>query len=491
MPIRLYGYGGLISTFEVSFFEQWIHLLILTSLYDTISVESNSTGKGGEYMEKSLLQGERKFIEYKRVYSKTFLKTVSAYANYHSGWILFGIDDSGELIGVPDPEGLKLSIEHGINDALDPLPYYEIDTFLHDGYSVVALHVSRGEHTPYMCSGKAYRRRDTSTVQVDRIGLTELILIGRNSGYDEIEYPEDDLSFALLQSRLKKDKGISKLTDDLMKTLELKKNSHFTNAAALFSDYNPLKTSVVNLVAFKDKSVREITDREVLEEVSIIEQYESCMRFYRKHINIGEKIEGAYRETVEEVPLVAYREAITNAIVHRDYTREVAVRVEVFSDRIEIVSPGSLPVGLSVEEYEEGSVSLVRNRIVADLFRRLGIIEKFGTGVIRIKEYYRDLPIKPSFVIYENSVTVILPRINEASLSSGNSDMSNYKLTSDREKLVYELLKKNGTLARKDIEEALNLKRSQSGDLLKSMKDKRIITMVGNGRSSRYSLVNR
>lgn len=442
-------------------------------------------------MDKSLLQGERKFIEYKRAYSKTFLKTVCAYANYHSGWILFGLDDSGEVIGVSDPEGLRLSIEHGINDALDPLPYYEIDTLEHDGLSIVALHVSRGEHTPYMCFGKAYRRRDTSTVQVDRIGLTELILVGRYSGYDEIEYPEDDLSFALLQGRLKKDKGISKLTDDLMKTLELKKNNCFTNAAALFSDYNPLKASVVNLVAFKDKSVREITDREVLEEASIIEQYESCVRFYKKHINIGEKIEGAYRETVEEVPLIAYREAITNAIVHRDYSREVAIRVEVFSDRIEIVSPGSLPIGLSVEEYKEGCVSLVRNRIVADVFRRLGIIEKFGTGVKRIKEYYRNLPVKPSFEIYDNCVTVILPRLNGASPSSGmDMELNNVHLSS-REKLVLELLKDKGTLARKDIEEALELKRSQSGDLLKEMKEKRLIVMIGNGRNSRYELVKR
>lgn len=442
-------------------------------------------------MDKDLLKGETKYIEYKVSYTKSFLKTVSAFANYHRGYIIFGINDHGEVEGITDSEGLRLSIEHSINDAVEPLPYYEIETIQYEDKTLVVLIVYKGEHTPYTHSGKAYRRRDTSTVQVDRIGLTELILSGRNKGYDELEYLYDDLSFSTLQSRLKKAIGISELSEDLLKTLELKKNNQFTNAAALFSDYNTIKTAIINMIAYKDSSVREIIDREILDEVSLVEQYESCMRFYQKHLSIGEKIKGPYRETVEEIPLVAYREAVTNAIVHRDYTREPAIRVEVFSDRVEIVSPGSLPVGLSVDEYENGNVSLARNRVIADLFRRLGIIEKFGTGIKRIKEYYRDFSVKPSFIVYENSVTVVLPRNKMLSSTHNHGNNPIVDELNDREKLVYDLLKERGTLTRADIEKVFDLKRSQSGDLLKVMKEKHLIIMLGSGKNTRYSFKNR
>ena len=169
-------------------------------------------------MDKSLLCGEKKHIEYKRSYSKTFLKTVSAYANYHNGWILFGVKDDGGIVGVADPESLKLSIEHGINDAIDPVPYYEIETYQHQDKLIVAVHVFKGDHTPYTCSGKTYIRRDTSVAQVDRIGLTELILVGRNSGFDEIEYADKNLSFALLESRLKRIRGKE---SDVWKSLKI------------------------------------------------------------------------------------------------------------------------------------------------------------------------------------------------------------------------------------------------------------------------------
>lgn len=439
-------------------------------------------------MLNNWLIGETKYIEYKFSYTKTFLKTVCAYANYHDGWLIFGVDNQGKIVGVKDADSLRLSIEHGINDALLPVPYYEIEEVIHDEKSLLVLHVYKGEHAPYTCSGKAYCRKDTSTVQVDRYQMSDLILSGRNTGFDESDYRSNHLSFAYLQSKLMKDMGIRQLTEDILRTLELKKHNYYTNAAALFSDNNPLKSSVINLVCYSDETVKEIVDREVVEGVSLLEQYEACIRFFKKHLNTAEKIEGPYRQTVEEVPLVAYREAVTNAIVHRDYNRQVAIRIEIFSDRIEIVSPGNLPVGLSEEEYQSGRLSLTRNRIVADVFKRLGIIEKFGTGIKRIKEYYSKSKLNPSFLISENSVLVILPRNNTQSPKAKESQEA-YSDLEDREQIVYQLLKAHGPLARKDLETTLRIGRSQTGEVLKTLKAKGIIVMVGNGRNSKYKLL--
>ena len=433
------------------------------------------------------ITGENKYTEYKREYTKTFLKTVSAFANFHNGSIVFGMDDVRNIVGIDDAENLRLAIEHSISDSIEPTPYYEIELQLFDQKHILVLKVFKGEHTPYYCNGKAYKRNDTSTVQVDRIALTELILTGRNLCFDELETDYEDLSFNFMLSRLKKAIGITQISDDLLKTLMLRKHNRYTNAAVLFSDFNPLNASNVNLIAYEDHTVNEIVDRDLLEGMSVIEQYERCMLFYKKHINIGEKIEGPYRETIEEIPLVAYREAIANALVHRDYSRDSAIRVEIFNDRVEVVSPGSLPVGLSVDEYENGNVSLVRNRIVADVFRKLNLIEKFGTGVRRIKEQYRRYTLKPVFSVFENSILVILPKVNAKANEQAHDSKVKY-ISDDRESMVYKMLLSNGTLRRSDIEKALNLGRSQTGDILKSMGEKRLIIKLGNGRNTKYCI---
>lgn len=433
------------------------------------------------------ITGEDKYTEYKREYTKTFLKTVSAYANFHNGSIVFGLDDANGVIGIEDADNLRLAIEHGINDAIEPTPYYEIELETADSKTILVLSVFKGEHTPYYCSGKAYKRYDTSTVQVDRNLLSELILSGRNICFDEQESDANDLSFNFLLSRLNKAMGIKHISEDLLRTLMLKKLNKYTNAAVLFSDFNPMKSAIVHLIAYNDDSVSKIIDRDILEDISIIEQYERCILFYKKHLNIGEKIEGPYRETVEEIPLVAYREAITNALAHRDYSREVAIRVEVFSDRIEIVSPGSLPVGLSVDEYENGSISVVRNRIIADLFRRLNLIEKFGTGIRRIKEHYKDYQIKPVFSVKENSISVILPKYKVLEMNQVRETKQNF-FTDEREKKIYEMLMESKTLTRVEIGKALNLGRSQTGDILKAMMENNYIVKLGNGRTTKYGV---
>ena len=132
-----------------------------------------------------------------------------------------------------------------------------------------------------------------------------------------------------------------------------------------------MESAVIQLVAFSDKGVSRIKDRTSLKSRSLISQFDDCMLFYHKHINIGEIIESAYRRTIEDVPYIAYREAVANMLVHRDYKISVDSRIEFFSDRIEVVSPGGLPLGLLEEEYVEGRISKARNKKVADMFLRL------------------------------------------------------------------------------------------------------------------------
>lgn len=432
-----------------------------------------------------ILLGESKVLEYKSTFTKSLLKTVSAFANFHDGRIIIGINDDKTLIGVDNPEELRLNIENSINDNLEPCPYYEISTKTIDDKTILIISVYKGDNTPYTVNNKAYKRSDTATVQVDKFLYQNLILAGRNKGFDGLASSVQELYFNYLESKMRKILGINSLSEDLLISLGLIENRKYNNAAALFSDDNPVDSSVIQMIAYNDRTVLGIKDRVESKNTSILKQFDDCLDFYKKHINISEIIDGAYRKTVEEVPLVAYRESIANLLVHRDYMKNVDSRIEIFSDRIEIVSPGGLPIGILEDEYLEGRISIPRNRIIADIFLRLKIIEKLGTGIRRIKEYYREYDTKPEFIITENSITVILPRINKEikKVNEINLDRLN-----SNELLIYYIIKDNGKINRKDIENKVDLKKSQILQIINNLREYNLVIKTGQGINTEYMI---
>lgn len=435
--------------------------------------------------------GESKTVEYKQTYSKTLLKTVCAFANYHDGKIVIGVRDDHRVVGVQNVEELKLTIEHAINDAILPNPYYEFEVDMVEGMKVLVLDVYKGDHTPYTYQGKAYIRKDTSTVQADRASNQNLILSGRNLGYEDLPAPVGDLSFTYFEKLMKKAYKIGALSSDLLRTLGLLKEEIYNNAAALLSDENPIANGTIQLVAFSGTGVGKIKDRQTLSAMSILEQYDRCMAFFGKHINAGEIIDAAYRRTVEDVPYIAYREAVANMIVHRDYAAPVDARVEFFADRIEVVSPGGLPYGMLAEEYREGRLSRPRNRTLADIFLRLKIIEKLATGVRRIKEQYQHEAIKPAFKVSENAVVVVLPYVEESLPSGATEAFENSTVLEGNALKIYSIVKQYPGIKRGDIQKQITLEKSQTVARLKELREAGYIMRVGNGPATGYKTIDR
>jgi len=436
------------------------------------------------------LNGEKKNVEYKLEYSKTILKTVSAYANFHDGIIVLGIRDDGTIIGVNKIEETKLNIENAINDAIIPKPYYEFEVHPVEELDLLVVKVYKGDHTPYTYQNRAYMRRDTATVQVDATMNQNLILEGRNLSFEDLISAEQNLTFDYFNSLMKKQLKITTLSDDLLKTLGLIEGSKYNNAAVLLSDENPLKSSVVQLVAFSDQSVNRIKDKITLDSCSLLQQFDECISFYKKHINVGEIIESAYRKTVEDVPLIAYREAVANMLVHRDYSVAVDARIEMFSDRIEIISPGGLPIGLLSEEFIEGRISKARNRKIADVFLRLKIIEKLATGIRRIKEQYIEQELKPQFLTSENSVVIILPFVNQSEKEHNNVSFVKESTLEGKVNEIYLIIKQSPKIKRVDIQSQIKLEKSQTIELLNKLRESGKIIKVGNGPATGYKVLD-
>ncbi len=445
-----------------------------------------------------IIKGEGKQVEFKREYTRSILKTISAFSNYHDGEIIIGIDDDLNIVGVDDPIALKLNLENAINDNIVPRPYYEIEEDKIENKSIVILRVYVGENTPYLYKNKAYKRMNTSTINVQRHDMEALILKGRNQGFDELEYPNDNnLKFDTLNNKLREILNIGIISNDILKTLGLIKNEKYNNAAALLSDKSPIDTGGITLIRFEDNSVNQIRDRLILKNISLLDMFDRSIEFYHKHINKREIIKNAYRKSIEEIPLIAYREAMTNAIVHRNYILEADIRVEIYDNRIEIISPGGLPIGITEAEYLDGRISISRNKIIADVFLRLGIIERLATGIRRIKEYYKDYKNKPQFSILENSITVILPNISteidqgERLVNDGerlvNASERLRNLSIDEQKII-RYIEDKGKVTRPEVEKLLNLKKTYAVKSINGLVKKGLVVRVGGGRNTYYTL---
>lgn len=411
---------------------------------------------------------ENKNLEFKSDITNTFLKTVSAFANYGGGEIMFGVNDAGVPIGIADPDKTCLDIENKINDSISPKPNYKFK--INRRNKVITLSIEEGSLKPYLYRAKAYKRNGTSTIEVDRIELNRLILEGENLSFDEVEAKTQKLSFNKLQNDLKEKIGINSLSKDILKTLCFyTKDGKFNNAAELLADKNSFFG--IDLARFGE-TIDYILDRETIFNVSVLEQYDKSVELYKKYYQY-EVIKSIRRETIETIPEKAFREAIANAIVHRTWDINAHIKVSMFSDRIEITSLGGLPPEVTPKDYLSGHVSILRNPILGDVFFRLHYIERFGTGVKRINEAYEASSRKPLFEIYDNIIKVTLPVVTSAS-------MTNDELT------IYKQMANGRLITATEAAKALSCGKSKATAILNKLSKDRYVKIYGNGRGTKY-----
>lgn len=411
---------------------------------------------------------ETRTLEFKETITNTFLKTVSAFSNYEGGVILFGIDDNGKAKGMADVKQSCLDIENKINDSISPQPDYKIE--IQSG-NTIKLTIKTGIQKPYLYKSKAYKRNDTATIEVDTLEFSRLVLEGKNIRFEELPCKEQKLTFEILHQKLKESIQIETFNKDTLKTLNLYDNTNgYNNAAGLLADKNQFPG--IDIVKFGE-NISIIQKRATFDNRSILEVYDKTIEIFKDYYSY-EVIQQAERKNIEKIPETAFREAIANALIHRVWDIESQIRVMMFEDRIEIISPGGLPAGITEEEYLSGKISVLRNRNLANVFYRLGFVEIFGTGITRIKQVYEAGLQKPDFEVSENTIKIILPVLEE-----------NINLTDD-EMVVYKILSKTVLKPISEIAPYVSFGKSKTTQLLKAMGDKGVVTVEGKGRGTKY-----
>ncbi len=282
---------------------------------------------------------------------------------------------------------------------------------------------------------------------------------------------EQKLTFDTLCQKLKEYIQIETFNQDTLKTLNLYKNTiGYNNPAGILADKNHFPG--IDMVKFGE-NISVIHKRATFDHISILEVYEKATEVFKDYYQY-EEIQGTDRKKIEKIPEADFREAIANALIHRVWDVDSQIRVSMFNDRIEIISPGGLPSGITKDEYLSGKLSVLRNRNLANVFYRLGFVEIFGTRITRIKQLYEEGLMQPDFEVSENTIKIVLPVFEK-----------NLNLTEDERK-IYKILSRTMLKSISEIAPYAPFGKSKTTQLLKDMGKKGVVKIEGRGRGTKY-----
>lgn len=319
--------------------------------------------------------------------------------------------------------------------------------------------------------GMMKESKAVKTVEVDQTELKRLILTGENRYFEQTPSRDSELTFHILLNALREKSENAGSTEIILRTLGLMDgNGVCNNAAALLADHNEFPG--IDIVRF-GKDINEILMRKTIEKVSILTQLKEAIAVFEDYYKI-EEIRGMERKARYLIPQEAFRETVANALVHRTWDVRAHIRIAMYEDRVEVYSPGGLPEGVSEGEYINGFLSVPRNPIIAYVFFRLGIIERFGTGIFRIKNAYREIRYKPVFEVSENGIHTVLP-----------SSEKRVPLTEDEQSILH-LLEPDILLSSADLMRKTGFGKDKVVRLLNQLISKQVVEKEGRGRGTRY-----
>ena len=432
---------------------------------------------------------ENKTTEFKREYTDDLKYAVVAFANTDGGKIYIGINDDGSVQGVKDTDGTMLRITNMIRDVVCPdvTMFTECAVEEIDGQPVIVVNVQRGTARPYYLSGKGVRpegvyiRQGASSVPASETVILNMIKETSGDCYEDARSINQQLTFEKADAFFA---GRKVSFDDQQKRILniIGADGTYTNLGMLLSDQC---VHTIKLAVFEGSKKTVFRDRKELTG-SLLTQLENAYSYIDQFNRTRAEFEGLDRVDKRDYPAEALREALLNAITHRDYSFSGSTLISIFDDRIEFVTIGGLVRGLSFNDIMLG-VSALRNQKLANVFYRLHLIEAYGTGILKINESYSDCDVKPQFEVTDNAFKITLPNINYA---GERKELPTAPVRigrkSDRKEIVLQLAEKQGSITRKEVEAELRISQASAILLLREMVESGLLIKEGTGNRCKY-----
>ncbi|MDR2586487.1 MAG: putative DNA binding domain-containing protein [Prevotellaceae bacterium] len=347
-------------------------------------------------MMNNLPQAEGLTVEFKTDFREEAAETLVAFSNARGGTLYIGVSDKGKVLGMTFGQETVQKWINEIKNKTSPQIIPDVEVLTIDGKKVVALSVIEYPIKPVSIRGKYFKRTGNSNhvLSIDEIANEHLKTI--NSSWDM--YPDpihtlDDISLDNVQKVMEilKNKGmtINEPALPFLSKYSLLRDGRPTNAAFLMFKKWDYVTTTIELGRFQDP----ITIKDMARSKSdILAQVDEVLNYVKKHINLEVIITGNAQNTQKwQYPLEAIREIVLNMIIHRDYRSSSDSIVKIFNDKIEFYNPGRLPDSISIEDLLSNNYSSTpRNKKIAEVFKDMGLIEKYGSGIKRIIGYFRE-----------------------------------------------------------------------------------------------------
>ena len=457
---------------------------------------------------------------------KSWLKSVSAFANGIGGTLFFGVRNDGTPEGLTDVQKAAEKISEYIVARITPLPDFKLDAIKEGEADILCLKVSSGLNTPYYYKADgitmAYIRAGNESIPAPEHVLNELILKGQNKTYDSslTTHKRSDYSFTLMEATYYQRTGVKFDTKDYVSFGLSDKNGMLTVAGALLADQHIIYNSRVFATRWNGLVKGSIFDDAIDDkefEGNLIQLLNNSCDFIKNNSRVRFKKGERYRVDKPDYAERAITEAMVNALIHRQYLHQgTEIHIDMFDDRVEITSPGGMFEGGDIQNKDiEEITSARRNPIIADLFHRMRYMERRGSGLHKIVEATKALPgytdsHMPRFVSTDASFKVILKNVNynansaiddeDSAIDIGNtaidtansaieSKLAGLKWTRGRKEklmMLYRTFGETKTFGRSDVADCCGLAYSTAGDLIKKMYVIGLIVSVEGQGKGRY-----
>ena len=423
---------------------------------------------------------ETEKIEFKLQFTDEVYKEVIAFANTDGGVIYIGIDNVGNAVGIDNVDENYTRITNGIRDAIMPDVTMFVKYTIQENH-VVRITVGEGSYKPYYLKSKGLKpsgvfvRQGTSSVSASPEQIRSMIKESDGDTFEMMRSMEQGLTFVSAKKAFERYNvefanqkyralGITVEADDL-----------YSNLALIISDQCEHTTKVA---VFADKDNTVFRDSKEFGG-SIFEQLDGAYAYLSLCNKTAATFNGLARIEKIDYPEEALREALLNALVHRDYSFSGSVIINVNDKEIEFISLGGLLPGLSPEDIRSG-ISQPRNKKLADIFHRLRLIESYGTGIRKIYKLYADCTEQPRIEVTPNTFKIILPNMNQVEELTAATGIS------EQMEKILGYIEENGQITDIDIQELLKLKKTRAFTLAKQMRDAGLIKAVGRGSNKIY-----
>jgi len=448
-----------------------------------------------EELNLIIQEGEGLAVEFKEKYIPKIDRDIVAFSNSKGGLLLIGVDDSGKIVGETLTNKMKAEINSIARNCDPPI---HIKSVKQVG-KIVITEVSEGEEKPYSSSSGYYRRLDAVTQKMTQ---KEIRLIFKNTSIVPFEDKlNKDISFNdISKDKIKaffKEVGVSiknAVPQDVLSSLNLSKKSSIKNAGILFFAKQPRNIILqcqMTLVAFTGTNRVDIYDRKDVQD-DLLTQFNEAVIFLQRHLNVRSEIKGVNRKDICEIPIEALREAVANAIIHRDYSvRGTSLMVEVHENRVVISNPGGLPEGLSPQSLM--NISVRRNELIADVFARMDKVERMGTGIKRMRDFVKSAGLPYPKIKSDLFFTITFGR-PAYSLKSGQPEVvrkggqKRWSELTGKQREVLELIKGNLSISRKNLALKLSINESAVQKHIENLKKKNVLERIGSAKGGYWKV---